>query len=64
MHVDLSYENENSIRELSNKLNLSSAFIVNMLVKAACCEVFNKDIILKFDKDFIEQIRISLKLAK
>ncbi len=63
MHIDLSYENENTVRELSNKFNLSSAFIVNLLVKAACFEVVNENIIIKYDKDFIEKMRTNLKLA-
>lgn len=64
MHIDLTFDNENSIRELSYKLDLSSAFIVNMLVKAACFEVLNNEIIVKFEKDFIDKLRINLKLAK
>lgn len=62
MHIDLSYENENSVRELSNKFNLSSAFIVNMLVKAACFELSNEDIVIKYSRDFIEKMRTNLKL--
>ena len=64
MHIDLSNENENAIRELSIKLNLSSAYIVNLLVKSACFEIFNDEVILKFGKDFIEKMRINLKLSE
>ncbi len=63
MHIDLTPDNENTIRELSNRLNLSSAFIVNLLVKSSCAEILEDQLIIKIEKDFIEKIRINLKLA-
>jgi hypothetical protein len=64
MHIDLSYENENSVRELSNRLDLSSAFIVNMMVKAACFELASGEVVIKYNKDFIEKMRVNLKLSQ
>jgi|GEM_PF-1907561 len=64
MHIDLTPENENSIRELSVKLNLSAAFIVNLFVKAAYLEIENDTLILQYKRSSIDQVRNNIHIAE
>ncbi len=64
MHIELSLENSDKIRELSYILDLPSAKIVNILLNELNYEIWNEDIIMRMKKEKIEMLRNNLKLIK
>ncbi len=64
MHIELTEENADKIRRLSNILDLASAKIVNILLNELNYEIWNEDIIMRMKKDKIEMLRNHLKLVK
>jgi len=64
MHIELTEENADKIRRLSNILDLASAKIVNILLSEMNYEIWNEELIMKVKKDKIEMLRNNMKLMK
>ena len=64
MHIELSQENAEKIRELSYILDLPSNKIVNILLNEMNYELWNEELVMKVKKDKIELLRSHIKMIK
>ena len=64
MHIELSQENSEKIRELSYILDLPSAKIVNILLDEMNYELWNEELVMKVRRDKIEMLRTHIKMIK
>ena len=64
MHIELTEENAEKIRQLSNALDLPSARIVNILLKELNHEILDEEIVMIMKREKIEMLRSHLKLMR
>ena len=64
MHIELTEENADKIRQLSNALDLPSARIVNILLNELNHEILDEEIVMIMKREKIEMLRSHLKLMR
>ena len=64
MHIELTEENADKIRQLSNALDLPSARIVNILLSELNHEILDEEIVMIMKREKIEMLRSHLKLMR
>ncbi len=64
MHIELTEENANKIRQLSNALDLPSARIVNILLSELNHEIMDEEIVMIMKREKIEMLRSHLKVMR
>ena len=64
MHIELTQENAEKIRQLSNALDLPSARIVNILLKELNHEILDEEIVMIMKREKIEMLRSHLKMMR
>ena len=64
MHIELTEENAEKIRQLSNALDLPSARIVNILLNELNHEILDEEIVMIMKREKIEMLRSHLKMMR
>ena len=64
MHIELTEENADKIRQLTNALDLPSTRIVNILLKELNHEILDEEIVMIMKREKIEMLRSHLKLMR